>query len=325
MSQTQQFWQQLGFARLLEKLLPEEFQSYPAPSIVTIDCFQCRKVIEELSTPQVKCCDIVPKLRNFQAGAILAQNKHPVLLRWLSEKRADPYAIHIPPVLAQQYTDARQDGKAGLPCPLLKEEEEAFCSIYANRPAMCIGYHCVYPNALQREFWSCLQHTLELWQDAVSRTLVWTSDLDRQKTAQFWEEWEGSIWQKNQQQPAAYTAFWQHWEGRELEFFLDCAQRLQGWDTKDCTLLRELQGQQILARGHEFSRATPDDLWKGMEEGIKASRPPSSLRERYRDGEVPYADETHHFLHEQESWLLWYLEELEQERQPRWWKKFSLW
>ncbi len=321
-------WGSLVLADSFRYLIAPQLLAIPIPTVPRVACQDCRRVKEETASFEVRCCDIVPVLPNFLVGEILSLQTHPVVTEWITERRGDPFAIWVPPRIAEEHRNARQDGLFGLPCPLLLSGEGR-CSIYVQRPALCVSYHCYYPDVLWQEAWACLASTLDLLQDAASRYLVTLFGLDLQKLAVLWGEEAGEIWEGKQQNIAAYQSCWQHWEGREADLYRKCYEIVQttspslGWEVRD------LQRQQL------WDRLIANAQLSGEQESLlerefvqrrslqpKASHPPDWFRARLQEGTLT-AEHNPFTIHQQESILLWYLQKLQESPIQQWWR--TLW
>lgn len=323
------FWENTALAHSFRCLLSPALLHIPWPKVPRIDCFRCRRVEEHMTSCEVKCCDVVPVLANFLVGEILSHTPHPVVEDWISQHRGDPYAIWVPPEVSAYHLSARKHGRYGSPCPLLYPGQglQGTCSVYAHRPALCVGYHCYYPNRLWQEAWACFTSTLELWQDAAARYLVTLFSFDLQKMAVFWEQEPASLWQNNQQVPAFYQACWQHWQGKEREFYVQCYRTLCELGPEQRRAICDLQRQHLMDRMAQQGQTTTSQYTALAQEFIQRDQlqltplpPASDIREQLQRGAVAAEDNTLS-IHQQESILLWYALQLQQAQTPSWWEK----
>lgn len=318
-------WGEVELADSFRTLLSPKLLEQGWPAVPKIDCQNCRRVHEGKATWAVRCCDVVPSLPNFLVGEILSSQEHPVVLEWLRSRRSDPFAIWVPPEKAQEHRSARVDGRYGKGCPLLVEEG-GLCSVYLQRPALCVSYHCYYPSMLWKEAWSCLASLLEGLQDAASRYLVITADFDLSCMAEIWDEESDSLWEGCQQKEEFYQGCWQHWEGREAEFFRSCYERLQAMGDKERQDLHDWYRQQRMDRLAESDQQSSKQYQLLDQEfrqrgslSLTPLEPPKPLRLRWQK-KMLAPEENPYSLHQMESFLLWYKAKLTADTERPWWK-----
>lgn len=314
-------WLADGFFSLLHQQLTTEAE---VPSVPRVNCGSCRRVEEGAALASIKCCDVTPRLPNFLVGEICAQAPHPVVTKWIEERRGDPYGFYIPPAVARAHLEARQEGRYGLACPLLVPGGGR-CSIYMMRPALCVGYHCYYPDVMWQEAFSCLTSTLDLLQDAGARALVMSFPFDWERSASALASFhdEADIWVGASQREEVYSSLWQDWQGKELAFYINCYEKVQA----SPLLLREqmlsLQRQQLASRLQSASLPPAEIIRlerKLLDESdasgeLRPIQPTERERLRYRQSAIP-ADQNIHSILQQEGQLLWYLQRL---KVPRLW------
>ncbi len=319
-------WHEVPLPRSFEILLAPFVRQEFLRSVPSVNCEEshCRAVTEGRTTPQVRCCDIIPKFANFLTGEILLTMGSDVIEEWIDRRRGDPYYIQVPPILAKKYIQARHAEKFGLPCPLLTKSGR--CSIYPLRPPSCIGYHCYYPDYLWFEAWACLTSTLELLQDIASRYLVAQSSLQLEEMANIWNsiEEEEELWEGESQREEFYSRLWQHWKGKERGFYIRTYRILR--DEKE-TIRKELHKMRKLFLSHQLLSA--GKLTDAREQELRRQEwkdhceeplpPPDTLRQRYQKGLIP-PEENELTLLEQQRILLWYLQQL---REPTLWQKIK--
>lgn len=302
-------WGGSTLADCFRHLLSEPLQTRPLRAVPQVDCQSCRRVKEGTAKDAVRCCDIAPAIPNFLVGEILHRHGHPVVLRWIEERRSDPYGIMVPPGVAQKHLSARTSGHFGLPCELLVPGEGR-CSIYASRPALCVGYHCYYPSRLWQEAWACLGSLLSVLQEATARYLVTCFDFDLMATASAWDAFgERPLWNGVKQDLSLYQATWQHWCGREELFFRACYRHLVEHPKETSRGVRGLQRLQLMESFADAGRLTKEreDRCEREASGVECCpvKPPDALRARLQRGVIP-VDENERTIAELESHLLWY-------------------
>ena len=320
-------WGAATLAESFGKLLSPALLSLPLPPVPRVDCGDCRRVREGNAEETIRCCDIVPRLPNFLVGEILHHSDHPVILEWIEQRRCDPYYFLPPPAMEERYLSARSDGHFGLPCPLLLPNQGR-CSIYAQRPALCIGYHCYVPDVLWREAWMCLLGLLNLLQHAVARVLVQRAGFSMKKMAQVWEdsEAETTLWEGDRQKSSAYRAFWQEHEGKEADFFRGCFVRVRAEGRRVREEASDLQKRLLWSRLATTGALTSEreERWLRPFEiqEIHPEAPPEMLRRALQKG-AQEADMLAFSIEEMEGFMAWYLGELQSPSWWRWWSKRS--
>lgn len=308
-------WGPIQLAHSFYHLISPSLTTRTFPKVPRVDCNSCRRVREGTALFNVRCCDVTPQFPNFLVGEILEEGGHPVLEKWIAERRGDPYTLLVPPSIAEQHLNARQDGLFGQACPLLSEQE-GMCSLYAHRPALCIGYHCYYPNVFWKEAVTCLTSYLHVLQDAASRYFVSISSLDLLQIASIWDdlEDEASIWSGTSQREDVYLQTWQSWNQKESLFYRSCYQRLceDPFDVRRS--IRMLQKVQLQTRLALLSTSNPQRMEEieqmDLEDCTGTSLEPSiELRTAWQKGHsIPLSLTL--TLVEYEQILCWYIERL---------------
>ena len=302
------------------------------PKVPEVDCDNCRRVKEGTASLDVRCCDVIPRFPNFLIGEILETEQTleqgPKLIReWIAQHRGDPFYMQVPPTLSKQHREARKDGHFGLPCPFLIPKQGR-CSIYQMRPVLCFTYHCYYPNGLWKEAWACMQATLELQQYTASHYLVAQSDLNMKTLSAFWsQEEQEDIWEHHSHLPEVYEALWQHKQGQEEQYYRECYQRFCSFSEKDFVDMRKQQTiflMERLSASEKLSKKKERELMADYHatEAPKPRQPTTGQRRQYRKSYLP-AEENELTLRQQESILMWYLQEL---NAPTLWERIAkLW
>lgn len=320
-------WGTVVLAESFGVLLSPALLSLPLPRVPRVDCGSCRRVQEGNAEETVRCCDIVPRIPNFLVGEILVQSDHPVILEWIKQQRCDPYYFLPPPAMERQHLNARSDGRFGLPCPLLLPGQGR-CSIYTQRPSLCIGYHCYLPDMLWREAWMCLLSLLNLLQHAVARVLVQRAGFSMKRMAEVWEtcETEAALWEGESQKDAVYRDFWQDHQGNEAAFFRACFAQVRS----DGKRLREeasaLQKRLLWSRLAQ-THPLPPEREKHLTQSpasweLQPEEPPKALRTALQKG-AQEADTLAFTLEEMESYMAWYIQALYAPSWWGWWNKRS--
>ena len=226
------------------------------------------------------------------------------------------------------HLQAREGGRYGLPCPMLVAGQGR-CSIYGQRPPLCMSYHCYVPDRLWREAFLALQSTLGLLQDAVARVLVERAGFSLRTMAQAWEgRSEEDIWQENRQDLSFYRVLWQDWYGREREFFLWCFAQIQQYHAEiyeeACASQRRFLWTRLEAKG-ALSAEREAILLREAEAGsnakaaLKPLEPPQALRDAlFRDPIEP--SQIDYTLYEMGCFVAWYLDALTTPSLARWWR-----
>lgn len=291
---------------LHESVLALEF-----PPVPRIDCADCWMANIGFFRPNIKCCHTSPAIPNFLVGEILAHAPGTVgeqrIQSWLQDRRGDPFQIHTPPKLAEQFEKKYDDLFEKPGCPLL--DERGFCTIYEHRPPLCLGYHCLYPhdNPHMMAFWNCLGSLLQLHVAVAGSFLLEALKLDTKRFQQFWKHISlDALWDGDTIRPDMSAELWQGNDPQE--FYLACYRYIE--DHRD-TIREDLihyRNQQLAVFLQNTGRYTPErqaDIESQSHDPHAVTPPPDALTVFMRHNLV-YFDEHVWTVQENESCLLWY-------------------
>ena len=237
------------FARWMAELLPG-----PVPRETRATCHDCamcanepeaQKPSTDYFDPLVKCCTYVPVLHNFLIGRILSDDDpNAATGRESVEKRIKegvaltPLGLDHPPVFSLLY--GNNDGAFGhsraLRCPHFVEDDGGRCSIWSNRESTCATWFCKHVRgAVGYSFWREGLHELLMnVENDLARWCVLELNLGGaalrhlSKTGSWRGQSELASAKSldNRRDQYEYDQVWGEWAGREMEFFVACAQRV---------------------------------------------------------------------------------------------------
>lgn len=234
------------YARWMRELLKAPVQGEAASTCD--DCAMCSTpgsaagASELFYNPETKCCTYVPDLPNFLVGRILADpdpafaaGRESVRVRLRAQNGVTPMGIAQPATYELIYKNvpAAFGRSRSMRCPHYIDEGGR-CGIWRHRASVCATWYCKYDRgAIGRSFWKTLHQLLS----ALQRTLVrWcVRDLERSvlealfPAAAYPGVGRGidSAEVDGKASPALYAASWGSWKGREEEFFLECARKVE--------------------------------------------------------------------------------------------------
>ncbi len=181
-------------AQSWEPLIHPTVRALNVPAIAGIDCDNCLMVSAGLFPERSKCCNYLPDLPNFLVGEILDQDSatqgRQLVADWIARGRGDPLFVYAPPRIAKLHREATQTSpQNALGCPLL--DASGRCTIYAHRPYLCVGYHCLYPPLPEvRAFFSCLASLLALHTAVAAQYLLVRMGIDRETFSDAWASFD---------------------------------------------------------------------------------------------------------------------------------------
>jgi Fe-S-cluster containining protein len=223
-------------------LLPAVFDepAPPEPRASCDHCAMCEGGEHQAVTflPSTKCCTFSPQLPNYLAGALLA-DPDPALdtgrarLRAHIAERSRITPRWAAPSRKKQvlYRAARFEVFGRSEALLCRFYDEGRCSIWRYREASCSSFFCKHERGGDsREMWRAMRDYLDLVERALTSHFVKkiAPELKDPEPPMTLEELEG-----RPPHPADYTRWWGKWEGREEEFYLRCAELMQGLTRAD--------------------------------------------------------------------------------------------
>jgi Fe-S-cluster containining protein len=154
-----------------------------------VDCGDCRGVRTGAFAPGTRCCNHLPELPGFLAGAVLARGGSAAerVAALARGGRATPLGVHAPPGLRATYRRASAGPMEGwMACPHLGPDRG--CTIYAERPYPCAAFHCIYPDRATLSLWNALASLLALVSGLAGLWLVERLGLDRERCVSSWDD-----------------------------------------------------------------------------------------------------------------------------------------
>lgn len=308
--------------RLGSTVLATSWQPFLHPSIVAlefppvprIDCANCWMANLGFFQHHIKCCHTSPAIPNFLVGEILAHAAGTVgeqrIRQWLSDRRGDPFQIHTPPKLAEQFEKKYDDLFEKPGCPLL--DERGFCTIHEHRPPLCLGYHCLYPhdNPAMMAFWNCLGSLLQLHVAVAGSFLLEKLKLDTQRYQAFWKTVTlNTMWEGDTVRPEISKELWQDKDPET--FYLDCYQYIEEHrDTirEDLIAYRNEQLLLFLEKKGQLLPERKTEIESQSHNPHEIAPPPDALTLFMRHNLV-YFEEHVWTIQENERCLLWFHEQ----------------
>lgn len=191
--------------------------------------------------PSVKCCTYLPRIPNFGVGGVIrgaspgvaAQGRQSVIDRIQGAAGVSPLGLLGSAVFSIIYsrTEPSAFGRSpALRCPHYVEEQGGMCGIWEHRNAVCATWFCRHGRGpIGAAFWRSLSHLLSevetelaLWSAlkiGVSRLLL-REIVELSRTT---PERLLSVELAGEDHAKRYSALWGGWEGKELEFYIECA------------------------------------------------------------------------------------------------------
>ena len=238
-------------------------------------------------SPNTKCCTYTPVLPNFLAGAILADaspeaahGRRTLLARIATREGVTPVGVSRTAAVDALY-DALAPTRFGrddaLQCPHLTDDR--LCGIWRHRNAVCATWFCKHQHgAIGEQFWTAIRE----WLRVIERELAVWCVLQAQWPAAALDEVMPPARPKHLPSPPAPAPAgiggWGAWRGREAEFYVECAARVNGMRWTD---VAPLCGASVVARAAMVKEAFRRQQSTAVPEHLVAA-PVMLLR---RDGE----------------------------------------
>lgn len=282
------------------------------PPVPKVNCSQCWMADLGMLHPKIKCCSQFPSLPNFLMGELLTDSPDTEgaqrVRGWLEERRGGPLQMHTPPHIAAQYERLYEDLNDKPGCRYL--DENGFCTVYEQRPPLCLGYHCLYPpnNVHIMSFWNTLATLLQMHISVATPFLVEELGFDLKAFQTFWQStsledlWDGDSIKESH----AKTL----WQGRYTpeEFYKACYQYLKSHsDSLRCSVI-EYRKEQLILFLKNLDTLTPEreqEIRQQPNEPSPQEPPPEALKLLQRQN-LLYFEENIFTVYELESYLLWF-------------------
>ena len=251
--------------------------------------------------PVIKCCTYLPALYNFLVGRVLLDTDPAAAKgRATVEKRIDdkiavtPIGLMPTPMFGLLYSNSKDSfGKARtLKCPHFLEEN-GHCGVWKNRESTCATWFCKHMRGnTGYAFWRTSLHALL---EAVEIGLArWCMLELKASEAMLLHAVKSKSW-KAEAEPLdgnsldqtvskqEYAKGWCEWEGREREFYIACAEkvdRLSWWEVLQIGGPEAQAYARLTVDAYKrlTSEAVPDDLTVGSFELVHVDRSTTRLR-----------------------------------------------
>ncbi len=178
---------------------------------------------------QTKCCTYLPELPNFLVGGALKQTDDPgrrsVVARVEAGRAVTPLGLAKTLEFKARYGAHTFGVEASLRCPHYLASDGGKCGVWSQRNAICATWFCHFDRGnVSKRFWATTSRFFKLLEAGLARwcvtqldpggpaidRLVRASDEDRDQVA-------------SEATRATSAELWGRWLGRELEFFVACA------------------------------------------------------------------------------------------------------
>jgi Fe-S-cluster containining protein len=192
--------------------------------------------------PHIKCCTYVPDLHNFLVGRILSDDDTTARIGRTRVEEAirkgiavTPLGLGKPPAFSLLYANGPNAfGRShNLRCPYFIEDGGR-CGVWRNRESTCATWFCKHARGkVGRAFWQdALHRLLRVVEVDLARWCVLEIGLSDEALRHLLES---EAWTQVREPLSAeaidyrvekerYARIWGEWRGREVDFFLRCAQ-----------------------------------------------------------------------------------------------------
>jgi hypothetical protein len=264
--------------------------------------------------PIIKCCTYLPALYNFLVGRILLDTDPDAAKgRATVEKRIDeklgvtPIGLMQTPMFALLYGNSRNSfGKArALKCPHYLEEN-GHCGVWKNRESTCATWFCKHVRGnTGYAFWRTGLH--KLLEEVEINLARWCLLELKPSEAMLLRAVESKSWKAEAEQVDGhsldqsvnardYAKDWCEWQGRERDFYIACAERvdrLSWWEVLQIAGPEAQAYARLTVEAYKrlTSDAVPDDLTVGSFEFVHIDHGTTRLRtySEYDPIDVPSA------------------------------------
>lgn len=236
------------------------------------DCAMCVKPDGRVPTasyffdPDKKCCSYQPTLANFLVGEILrdpdpraAFGQESVRARIAARAAVSPLGLFRPVAYALHYDNTVESlGRSSrLRCPHFAPD--GTCGVWAHRDAVCATYFCKHDRGwIGGEFWAALQDVFNLVDHGLARWAALELGVDPAVVAtRVPREGSGLPWRRptgreldGDVDDGTWAERWGAWSGREVDFYVACAEHVGaiGWADVTRRLGPEVQALAGVAR-----------------------------------------------------------------------------
>ena len=236
----------------------------------------------EFFDPRGKCCTYMPRMWNFLAGAVLADDDPAMAPGRVSIERRIDAGLAVTPMGLDHTTRFDLVYEQALPawgrslalqCPHFIEEGGGRCAVWRHRESTCATWFCKHVRgAVGREFWVRLHTLLALVERELARWCVIELDIGAEAMAALFPPLErrrapvvdadaldGTV------NVAAQRRVWGRWFGRERELYRAAAALVAplGWDDVVGHCGSEVTIQARLTRD-AFQHLTTTDVPEGL-------------------------------------------------------------
>jgi hypothetical protein len=247
----------------------------PVPAESNATCGDCAMVFADRPEGgadayrrDTKCCTYLPELWSFLVGGVLLdvpapgspaeRGRRSVEARLDAGVAVTPLGLGKAPLHAALYERGREHvfGKAlALRCPHYLDQDGGLCGVWAHRESTCATWFCKHVRgATGKEFWKHLHQLLVAVEKALAAWCALELGLEPDALAQLYQPYAARVARPltgrdvdGLPDAAAARRAWGRWLGREREFYVACARRVQALAWED--VLR-IGGAQVAVYAH---------------------------------------------------------------------------
>ncbi len=258
------------FPGIWRHLLPEEFRWQTPPREHRSTCADCYMVTVGDFAAACQCCTYSPQIPNFLIGMALKDPaSRDTMMRRIEAGGALPREMVNAPVRFRRFLALHEEGRFGrdvsAACPFF-DLETTDCRIYPYRNSVCSTFICAHDHGEDGEYyWERLQQLVGHLEQAVAQWAMGEMGYDHDEyvrrldaladRVELCSDPESGDWS-----PVALDALWGERRGREIEFFVGCADAVLA-NRED---LVEIAGSTRIRQAIVFERAVkawiPEEL-----------------------------------------------------------------
>lgn len=254
--------------------LPDESKATCGTCVMCKTSAPDRPVAVATFNPASKCCTYLPMLRNFQAGAILA-DPDPALAfgqRTLRERihattAITPLNVGWPSSYDKRYDVIIDDGfgeALDMRCPHYIDEQSGLCGIWQHRNAECSTWFCRHTKGERsRQMWSALNEALAALETGLSYHCAQNLDLGEAALQLAHDPYspestlDGAIPLTDEM----VRAVWGNWHGRVEAYYLAAHEIVKGMSVSQ---ILEVGGAMFLSKREDLHDAYDDLARTGL-------------------------------------------------------------
>jgi hypothetical protein len=263
-----------------------QFVSFLVPDETRAVCSDC-PMVKELPlrnsvgfTSKARCCTYVPKLSNFQVGAILndkdpasAAGRERVSARLSSRRGVTPLGIFPDVIEKRGYRDLGDQEGFGRSdeyiCPYYIEGGPYGCGIWKYRSSTCSTWFCRHVlGAPAKDYWKKIYRLLEEVELEMRMHCLVEMKLSPKALARLLPPISDET-PEDFSLDDIYHDIWGSWLGREQEFYQACAEYVASLSWKD---IQQIAGPEFVIRLLQFQDAEARLQQRELPDGLVPGR-----------------------------------------------------